>query len=347
MINAFGDGADFTGATFGDGAYFTGAAFGLKASFDDTCFKGLIDFAGGSKEKWRRYIQVWADVVDEKGHEESWKRWNSGPDRFLTVSFASAHFDGDAGFIGRTFEMDANFTNARFYRPPDFHGADHVDWIDFTGAYIGFGRLLRPHWTTDAIVPLRLRTLRKIAEETKNHNLERDLYIEERKAERGVYWRQLIEEWKKAPIIEKPPIAFRLGGHCLWIVVMLFYWALSNYGRSFVWPFAWLIASVFFFDWRYTNFLAPLMAKASAFDVDKYKQAVGMLALGNAVPFVGPLTIDSEVKKFLFCPSGGANCLPPPIPPEGFQLLVIAQNVLSIILVFFIGLALRNYFKIK
>jgi hypothetical protein len=66
------------------------------------------------------------------------------------------------------------------------------------------------------------------------------------------------------------------------------------------------------------------------------------MALGNAVPFVGPLTIDGEVKKFLFC-AGDANCL----PPEGFQLLVIAQNVVSIILVFFIGLALRNYFRIK
>jgi hypothetical protein len=71
-----------------------------------------------------------------------------------------------------------------------------------------------------------------------------------------------------------------------------------------------------------------------------------MLALGNAVPFVGPLTVDSKIKEFLFCPNKAASCLPP-IPPEGFQLLVIGQNLLLIILVFFIGLALRNYFKIK
>jgi hypothetical protein len=79
--------------------------------------------------------------------------------------------------------------------------------------------------------------------------------------------------------------------------------------------------------------------------MDKYKQAVRMLALGNTVPFVGPLTIDAEIKKFLFCPSG--NCPGPLIPPEGYQLLVLSQNLVSIILVFFIGLALRNYFKIK
>jgi hypothetical protein len=75
-------------------------------------------------------------------------------------------------------------------------------------------------------------------------------------------------------------------------------------------------------------------------------RAVGMVAIGNAVPFFGPLTIDAEIKKFLFCPSNAASCLPP-IPPEGHQLLVLGQNLFSITCVFFIGLALRNYFRIK
>src|SRR5207249_3747100 len=43
-----------------------------------------------------------------------------------------------------------------------------------------------PGWTTNGDTVLQLRRLRKIAEETKNHDLERDLYIEERKAERGI-----------------------------------------------------------------------------------------------------------------------------------------------------------------
>lgn len=127
---------------------------------------------------------------------------------------------------------------------------------------------------------------------------------------------------------------------------MFGYWALAGYGRSFARPVAWLGVSLRFFYLRYHEVLAPLMHEAGSANADKYNHAVWMLALGNAVPFVGPLTIDAEVKKFLFCPGGDASCLPP-IPPEYFQLLVIAQNVLSIILVFFIGLALRNYFKIK
>ena len=88
------------------------------------------------------------------------------------------------------------------------------------------------------------------------------------------------------------------------------------------------------------------MPKAGTLDADKYEQAVRMVALGNAVPFVGPLAIDAEIKKFLFCAGDvSSKCLA--IPPEGFQWLVIAQNLVSIALVFFIGLALRNYFKIK
>jgi hypothetical protein len=100
--------------------------------------------------------------------------------------------------------------------------------------------------------------VRKIAEETKNHGLERDFYIEERKAERGVYWRQLVEELKKAPeelknnredIDEQKgrcgPLATQGQGvhrpvlgivvkiaqlilQLLWIAVMFLYWAFSN-----------------------------------------------------------------------------------------------------------------------
>src|SRR5208337_2806542 len=127
----------------------------------------------------------------EKRHKESWKRNGFGPDRFLDISFADAHFDGEAVFSGRSFEQTADFTNARFYYPPNFDGVPNPGKIDFTGAHIGFaprGKLL--HWTEDSLIPVRLRAFRKVAEETKNHDLERDLYIEERKAERGVYWRQ-------------------------------------------------------------------------------------------------------------------------------------------------------------
>jgi uncharacterized protein YjbI with pentapeptide repeats len=202
---AFGYDARFDGASFNE-ATFAGAAFGMGASFADARFKGRIYFTGQTKEHWGTNVLPNVDKNEEvqiklkKRHEDSWKLRRSGPDHFLDISFVSARFDGEAVFHGRSFERDADFTQARFYSPPEFDVATKDARIDFTSVHIGFvppGHLL--HWTSDAKVPFRLRALRKIADETTNHDFERDLYIEERKAERGVRWRLLLDELKKAP----------------------------------------------------------------------------------------------------------------------------------------------------
>jgi uncharacterized protein YjbI with pentapeptide repeats len=380
---SFGDKANFTGAEFDSFANFNGAVFGSGAHFDRAIFKGPIGFTGQSWEEWERDLARVSGMSKAaiEAFKEQHIKSGSGPDHFLTISYAGARFfrariEQKSGYSGRSFERVADFTNARFYYPPHFEpDMKNAHRIDFTGAHVGFtppGTMFQ--WTSDSTVPIRSRALRKIAEETKNHDLERDLYIEERKAERGVYWDLLVEELKRAPEELKKKLeditiqkkhawlesrlqararnAHRLGiagiyarlfTHVLWIIVMGVYWALADYGRSFARPAAWLIASGFFFYGRYLAVLAQLMAKAP--DIDKYKQAVRMLALGNTVPFVGPLTIDGEIKKFLFCPDCADKISA--FPPEGYQLLVLSQNLLSIILVFFIGLALRNYFKIK
>jgi hypothetical protein len=131
--------------------------------------------------------------------------------------------------------------------------------VQFNGATIGFSgglprfsifrwqtpRLSKRGWTTDSKTALKLRELRKLADETKNHDLERDLYVEERNAERGIllaqYWR---EGWKGR-------LGPRMRGHCLWIAVMGVYWALADYGRSFVRPLIALVLSVLLFHWAY------------------------------------------------------------------------------------------------
>jgi uncharacterized protein YjbI with pentapeptide repeats len=338
----FGDYALFEDAVFGAYADFTGTAFGYLSNFERARFGGHVEFSGLSLEQWNGKSHM--RLSFNKRHVELWERFDSGPDLFLGISFKDACFDGEAIFSGRVFEEIVDFTNACFYFPPTFSSITNSVWVDLTGVHFDFvpTETLRA-LTTSSEIPLRLRAFRKVAEETKNHDLERDLYIAEREAERGVHWRHLAEKLKRAPVTDKPRILGRILSHALWIGVMFGYLAFADYGRSFARPLAWLVASGFFFYWRYLAVLADKMAKAP--DVEKYMQAVRMLAVGNTVPFVGPLTIDSDIKKFLFCPS--SNCPGPLIPPEGYQLLVLGQNLLSIILVFFIGLALRNYFKIK
>ena len=124
-------------------------------------------------------------------------------------------FEGVADFSGRNLIGRLHFTRARFNQPPIFDRCKGTQRLDFYGARIGFAgkwprswipwwirRWLTPAistrgWTALSDTALRLRALRTLAEDTKNHDLERDLYIEERKAERGIlfaqYWR---EGWK-------------------------------------------------------------------------------------------------------------------------------------------------------
>jgi len=341
-------------------------------------FRDRGEFKGETKEQWiKSLVNININNKLKLFNESCWDVYGSSPDGFLYISFEGAHFLDKADFSSRSFEESANFTNSRFYYPPIFENVTNASQIDFTGAKIGFVPPTELHWTTDSQIPVRLRALRKVAEETKNHDLERDLYIEERKAERGVYFIQRLEDLDKGPeeltksleVIKqqqkstlwkrrREAVALisnllgssfaigRLLGHVLWVVVMFFYWAFADYGRSFLRPAVWLISSVWLFHWGYAMVLAPLARQVGAEKATQFEQATWMLARGNAVPFVGPLTIDAKIKEFLFCAGRGTDgCVP--IPPDGFQLLVIAQNVLSIALVFFIGLALRNYFKVK
>lgn len=381
----FGHQANFGDATFGTGADFSCVTFGSGTTFDGATFGGNADFSGKPiDEVVVAREQKLSDLTDEeRAHRmldfrERLQDYHSDSSKFLAVSFAVARFCGSVSFARRSFERPADFTGVRFEAPPAFDGASNLHRIDFTGARAGFVPADRPwwkpDWTTDSAVAIRLRALRSHIEATKNHDFERDLYIEERKAERGIYFARYRREKRWGA----------LAGHCVWIAVMGAYWALSDYGRSWLRPTAWLVASIPAFHFLYAGLLsdrregAVVAAReavtgasadkdaltvvkgweaAEARVLSDYDATVGQLAVSNAVPFVGPLTIDPGAKAFLYCgvwpagkgEAGAGTVVEPcrPIPPPGFQIATISQNLLSILLVFFIGLALRNYFRLK
>jgi hypothetical protein len=126
-----------------------------------------------------------------------------------------------------------------------------------------------PGWTTHSIVAFRLGSLRKLAEGTKNHDFERDLYIEERKAERGILLtRYLRQGWNRLP---------RLLVHCFWIAITGAYWLLADYGRSAIRPLVGLTASVFIFHVAYTGVLTP---RGTSIE-DTFKRAVTAFTIAN------------------------------------------------------------------
>jgi hypothetical protein len=189
--------------------------------------------------------------------------------------------------------------------------------------------------------------MRKLAEDTKNHDLERDLYIEERKAERGVI---LAQHWRMGW-----GSFFRrnLYSHCLWIAAMMVYSLVADYGRKYVRPLVALALSVPLFWLAYSTVLIPPTDPTKLAD---FRRATWAFAISNAVPFVGALTLERDVKLTLLCgdrpidaqqaqASGQPLCVP--IPGRRFQLLALGQSIFSTLCIFFAGLALRNYFKLR
>lgn len=184
-------------------------------------------------------------------------------------------FHGEVNFSGRSFERTADFTNTQFlFRnfPPDFDSATNLSRIDFAGAHTGAGPLHFFRLTYDPRVVNRIRALRKAAEEDRNHDLEHGLFMEERKAQRGLSFGQPLEALKTGSWRNWPRNTAQLIANFPWIIVMGLYWALADYGRSFVRPFlCWLVLSLVIFPWWYSQILpVPLhMSFLDAYNMSK------------------------------------------------------------------------------
>jgi hypothetical protein len=236
-------------------------------------------------------------VVREKGIVSICDVARRQPHQLCTRTLRRSCFPMSATSLGRNSINLLIFGENKGIEYIDLYGAT----IRFSGAVKLFGKEWKVRgWTTDSDVANHLRSLRKLADETKNHDLERDLYIEERKAERGIRLAQLWpkgsnedrEDHEPTDWLKVPTVVVKIFGHCLWIVVMAIYWLLSNFGRSFALPIGALLVSVVAFHWAYLAVLkAPSAAAANTF-----KDAAWAYAIPNAVPFVGALTLDKDVK---------------------------------------------------
>jgi hypothetical protein len=127
---------------------------------------------------------------------------------------------------------------------------------------------------------------------------------------------------------------------------------LANYGRSIIRPLLALVVSIFVFHALYSM----VLTSPSSANETNFNRAVWAFTVANAVPFVGALTLEKEVKSIILCARDQPNtsidtkdsastCLP--MPTAGFQLLALGQSIISGLLVFFVALALRNFFKLR
>lgn len=357
--SVFGEHAQFTDATLGDldfgQVFFRAATFGRRAEFSAK-FLSDADFGAETREWLATLIarggRVVRDNDESRTLKEELKAAGAAPDRFVDVSFDDAIFNGEASFVGRQFLGPCRFRNVEFETAPDCAGCEGLEWIEFISVslkHAGHRRLRILGWTTDDDVLLRIRRLRALAEITKNHDFERDLYIEERKAQLGV---ELSRRWAKS-------FDSKFYGNLIWAAAICVYWLLADCGRSFVRPLIVLLVGATVFWVAYTFVLIPpgrLDTTEGRLRARLFDDALQAFAISNAIPVVGPLTLERDVKLTLLCgdrpidaqhaqASGQPVCVP--IPGRRFQLLALAQSIFSALCLFFAGLALRNYFKLK
>ena len=186
--------------------------------------------------------------------------------------------------------------------------------IGFSGDFSG-GLWRQPGWTTDTDIAARIRRLRKIMADIHAQDVERDLFILERQAER-------------LPLYKTNKLQ-GVGA----ILLLGLYWLLSDYGRSMKRPIFWFFAQLWGFSLLYRDFIPDIGKGNFRHDVCSY-------TLSHALPFVGSLNPSrSEMMKRLF----DEKMLVSPLV-EAFSVI---QSGLGALLLFLILQALRNHFKIK
>lgn len=287
------------------------------------------------------------------------------------ADFREAAFSGNAVFNATEFEAPTVFTaikatsifsmvGTRFHSVPEFAHADfkpeapRLDTLEVgpRGFRHRITRFLLGDSKDNPEGPGRWRVLQKLANDGHDHISEQRFFRGELLAKRG-----LEQQWRRAPFT---------------FLASLIYQVTSNFGASLILPLLWWGAGVFGFAWIY---LTEHMARVANSEVTMVGPAgrapqrlwpggEGLACIaGKGDPVLAALGLSAS--KSLFAGFGPARTLDQlhaclygihprsvydsfqPVIPGLVTGLGVVQFLLSAILIFLFGLALRNHFKIK
>lgn len=327
----------FDGALFGEGATFTRSQFDGSARFDGATFLGTVRF---SKCYFKR-VAIFDAWVGQNGRkilewagqtlfadDTQMRAWIServtvsGAETLQGASFSGAIFDGIVSFRARRFSGPISMRGAHFQHAPEFADVAGAGNLELTGAVIRIGH--RFAWTKDGEVAARIRRFRKIAAEIYAHDIERDLFILERKAERGILWSLGGLRYR----------AEAIG----WTLLLFLYGLSSGYGRSLLRPILWFGATWLAFQMLYRHLMG---SSRPVWDAD-----LASFTFGNMLPFaIGLNPARKDVLSRLFSHLDPFFGWTIKIPIE-IELASIAQSIVGTTFLFLLLLAIRNRFKI-
>lgn len=352
----FHKGATFDDCRFGGEADFSAREFARKASFLGAKFEGQARFDGAVMGEVAVFDQAtFADLASFRGDE-------SHCQNLRDIFFAESRFEGLADFGGREFKGPVSFRGTRFAEPPEFAGTkghERIDPVEIRVGIAGHGPGLLPWkkardwverfkprwwavrlagdsrvegWTVDSDKLVRIRRLRKIMADIHAGDQERDLFVLERKAERGVLvqrWRDWKRNGKEGQAPPWPYGSITL----LWLFDLL-----SDCGRSAKRPLGWFGAKLLAFWGLYLC----LVDRPTGMPTGQFREDVASFALGHALPFVGSLNParDAALRRLF---EDGAKL----DVPFGIELISSGQSILGALLLFLVLQAVRNHFRLK
>ncbi len=300
-----GKGNSFHGATFCGGAFFDRTIFSGGAYFSEATFSGGASFDGATFSKQAQFVEaILSEPATFSGATFCGNAVFNGATFSSNVLFDGVTFSGRAWFVGAKFHTLTSFVNAEiknetwfenaiFYRkPPLFFNAKlhqgtvwrATTWPPNPEDKDEAGRFI------DAYACLKLEMDR-----LKKHEDELDFFALELQSRRA-----LVGPWRGFPTA--------------------LYGALSNYGRSYAWPFLWLLAVVALGVLAFTG---PL----------SFEKSLG-LSVANTLSILG-------LRKELIDASVITSLSPL------LKVFSAIQTILGTILLFLFGLGIRNKFRMK
>ena len=159
----------------------------------------------------------------------------------------------------------------------------------------------------------RFRRLKEIALQNRHHNQALDFHVGELQANR----------WQGSSKIANFMAA----------LLEFFYWALGNYGRSVALPIIWIFVALTAFGASYTALIVQNFSEWC----EKFELGIAFSS-GQMLSFI---PINMSAREALTKSMFGAELL-----PNTIILLGTIQSIIAIILIFLLGLGLRNKFRV-
>ncbi len=347
------DSVDFSYACFGPGnVAFRGVNFGDdRLSFRGAIFgKGDIDF---TRAEFGDGDIIFDDAVLSDGDADfRWTSYGKGSASFANTTFAglarftnlrgvadTSVFSFDGCSFGRLFTFSCD---GRLGGPIDLRRTSLKHDVVVQDIQCGFELEARPNWRSilksygtgmphgaepnspwigramDPEDSQRFRKLKELAVGNRNHAKALEFHAQEIRSQRGHGTTKLQD------------------------FAQFLYWVASDYGRSVKRPFVWLIALWFSFAglyWQSRTAFSEFPAKALS-------EVIGLTRdFGTVLGYSGS-------NMLAFIPTGGTarqqgiELLYGGQVPDWVLLMAGVQSILAVILLFLLGLGLRNMFRV-